>query len=269
MPDNPRMGSYEYYERLYEVEERHWWSRGIRDVAARILNAHYRGMTGLNILDAGCGTGITLSWLEQNDLPKRVIGLDLSWYALEFCRRRGNHLLCQSSVLGLPFKSDSFDLVVCNDVIQHLPGKEGDQMALREFYRVLKLGGCLFVRTNSNWGMGNQRSGHDDYKRYSLDQLRHKIRQSGFRMLKATHANILLSVIPTIKRYLKQRKEHLYYKQGLPIRLLPPHLEWLNILLYWVMKGEAWFLSKPSITSPFGHTIFFLAQKPEPGYRGR
>jgi ubiquinone/menaquinone biosynthesis C-methylase UbiE len=43
---------------------------------------------------------------------------------------------------GLPFKEDSFDVVVCNQVLMYLPDAPG--MAA-EFYRVLRPGGKVFV----------------------------------------------------------------------------------------------------------------------------
>src|SRR4029450_12217049 len=120
MTANPQIGSYDYFERLFEIEAEHWWSRGMREIGAGILESRGKA-AGMMVLDAGCGTGINLGWLRQFR-PRQVVGIDLSWHALEFCRRRGESSLAQASVLALPLASASFDLVVCNDVIQHLPG---------------------------------------------------------------------------------------------------------------------------------------------------
>ncbi len=209
----------------------------------------------------------TLAQLERYCLPKRVVGVDISRYAFEFCRSRGQRLLSQSSILELPFKNDMFDLVVCKGVIQHLLGNESDNVALREFYRVLESGGCLLIVTHSSQGMRKgAKSGDENFRMYSLDEVRDKVQEAGFHILKLTCGNILMSRIPTIRRYLKCRKDY-YHFPGLPHRRLSPHLEWLNTLLYWVMKSEAWFLSKPSIASPFGHTIFCLSRKPGSRYQ--
>jgi len=264
MLDNPKIGSEEYFQRLYEVEEKHWWSMGMREIAAGILDANYPGVQGLKILDAGCGTGITLSWLERYSGPNRVVGIDLSWYALQFCGKRREYLLSNSSVLELPFKNDLFDLISCNDVVQHLPGDGADKISFKEFYRVLKPSGCLFLRTNSSQGMGKRKaSGNGNYRRYMRDELKEKIQQAGFNILKATYANSLLSILPTAQRFLKRKQVSPDLYQGLAIRLLPANRQWLNTLLYWILKSEAWFLSKPGISSPFGQTLFFLAQKPD------
>lgn len=267
MRENLQIGSYEYYERLYEVEERHWWYMGIREAASWILNAQYQGVSGLNILDAGCGTGFTLTWLERYSLPKRAVGIDLSWNAFQFCRRRGQRLLSQASVLELPLENHFFDLVVCKAVVQHLRGSESDKLALREFYRVLKPGGCLLLITRSSSRMVEGKK-PANYRAYSLDEVRDRIQEAGFDVIKLTCTNILGSIIHTIKWYLTHGKDHVYHNVGLP-RRPQPHLEWLNKLLYWVMKSEAWFLFKFSITLPFGQTIFCLAQRPESSHQGQ
>jgi SAM-dependent methyltransferase len=193
-----------------------------------------------------------------------VVGIDLSWPALEFCRRRGESALAQASVLALPLASASFDLVVCNDVIQHLPGKDGDLAALGEFRRVLRPGGHLLVRTNSSWGLDEATD--DDYRRYRLDELRARVRGAGFEVLRATYANALPSLVGAARRRLRPGPRHAgphRHNPGLGIRLLPAHLSWLNTSLHWLMKGEAWLLARPAAALSFGHTIFFLARRPE------
>ncbi len=80
------------------------------------------------VLDAGCGDG-----LVTNALPERlsVLGVDTSAEALRHVRRRH----CQASVTQLPFDDRSFDLVMCNDVLEHLEDRDFSQ-ALSELARV-------------------------------------------------------------------------------------------------------------------------------------
>lgn len=261
MSDNPKIGSYEYFEQLHAIEEKHWWSRGMRDIAQRMLERQYGMRTGLDILDAGCGTGISLSWLKQYSQPKEVVGIDVSQHALDFSKKRGHNNLYKGSVMDLHFKDASFDLIVCNDVIQHL---SDDVQALKEFLRVLRPGGCLMVRTNSKQGISNNKpNASEDYRMYTVAELQEKTREAGFRMLQITHVNMLMSIVPIVKRYFRERKENRYDDRGLPIRLLPPHLSWANELLHGLIRIEAKYLSRPSRALPFGNSIIFLAQKPE------
>ena len=71
----------------------------------------------LRILDAGCGTGINLKYLQ---ILGDVYGLDISKEALIFSQNRGLHSLICGSADKLPFKNELFDLVLALDVIEHI-----------------------------------------------------------------------------------------------------------------------------------------------------
>ena len=81
-----------------------------------------------SILDVGCGNG-----LITNQLPNsiKVVGLDRSEAALKYVQK--DTIL--GDILNLPLEDQSFDLVVCNDVLEHLTDIERQQ-ALRELARV-------------------------------------------------------------------------------------------------------------------------------------
>jgi SAM-dependent methyltransferase len=48
-----------------------------------------------------------------------------------------------ASVTALPFESDSFDLILCNHVLEHVPD---DRLAMRELRRVLRMTGLAFLQ---------------------------------------------------------------------------------------------------------------------------
>lgn len=86
-----------------------------------------------SVLDAGCGEGETLERLAAL-LPSRVAGVDLSPEAVEFASRRLPQAeIGRESVYELPFADESFDLVLCLEVLEHL--KEPAE-ALAELARV-------------------------------------------------------------------------------------------------------------------------------------
>lgn len=79
-------------------------------------------------LDAGCGEGFTLQRLNGHSL-----GVDLCPLALTCARYRLAAPLHQGDITRLPFADNSFDLVLCLEVLEHLP----DPLAgLRELLRV-------------------------------------------------------------------------------------------------------------------------------------
>jgi len=82
------------------------------------------------LLDIGCGNGFI-----TNDLPSHidVVGIDFSSEALQYI----NRAKCLSNILNLPFNEQIFDLVMANDVLEHIPLSSYRQ-ALAELFRVAK-----------------------------------------------------------------------------------------------------------------------------------
>lgn len=81
-----------------------------------------------SILDVGCGDGFI-----TNELPRslRVVGLDVGTSSLAHVTRE----TVVGSVTSLPFPDRSFDLVMANDMLEHLPDEEF-RRALPELTRV-------------------------------------------------------------------------------------------------------------------------------------
>src|SRR6266404_2276995 len=96
------------------------------------------------ILDAGCGTGRNFSNLAR--AGSSTIGIDFSYGMLTVARRNlaeipaALPLLLADLERSLPFQTGSFDVVLCALIGEHLSAL---QSVLREFHRVLKLGGRL------------------------------------------------------------------------------------------------------------------------------
>ncbi|MBI1745726.1 MAG: class I SAM-dependent methyltransferase [Acidobacteria bacterium] len=263
MSEHPKIFTPEYYQRLFDVEERHWWSIGMRAIAARMLDQSLPGRRAdFWILDAGCGTGLTRAWLEAYARPERIIGIDLAWLALEFCRRRSLAGLAQASITGLPFVSDIFDLATCIDVLQHLPQDGSEKAALDELHRVLRPGGRLLLRTNAQRWLRRSGNEHaeDHYHRYTLSEIIQKVTQAGFVVERATHANRLMSMADEVKRFLKPNPPRNGADHGLAIQL--PKSKLWNALLSYVMAAEAAYLAKPGRRFNKGHTLICLARKP-------
>jgi SAM-dependent methyltransferase len=92
------------------------------------------------ILEVGCGEGIVLATLAARLPGTRLDGLELDETALRDARVRcPGATLVRGDACALPFGNRSFDLVVCLEVLEHLPEPA---RALRELRRVAR-GGCL------------------------------------------------------------------------------------------------------------------------------
>jgi SAM-dependent methyltransferase len=105
---------------------------------------------GMRVLDAGCGAGRHLCEAFRKE-GVDVVGIDLKWGDL--CQARGYLCLMEQKnggrwcvmkgdVTRLPFADGVFDIVVCSEVLEHIPDAAA---ALREIIRILKPGGDLVV----------------------------------------------------------------------------------------------------------------------------
>lgn len=78
-------------------------------------------------LDAGCGSGIITNKINA----ERVVGLDFSRTALKLLVRPA----VEGNLLSLPFPTQSFDIVVCSEILEHISHFDYDQV-LGEISRV-------------------------------------------------------------------------------------------------------------------------------------
>lgn len=191
----------EQYELMFRHEERHWWYLGMRRIAEELLKRFFRPESARpEVLDAGCGSGGTTSWLGRWG---RVSGIDLEPAALELARRRGLSRLLRGSVEALPFAGDSFDLVTSFDVLYHL--RVGDDRAvLAEFRRVLRPGGLVLLRVPAHdWLRGAHDQAVHTRHRYHRAELVRKLRAAGFSIERASYANSLLFPLAPVKRLIE------------------------------------------------------------------
>ena len=129
------------YKNIFELEENHWWYKGMRKISLSLIKRITKSKD-IRILDAGCGTGINLTILNQFGT---VYGTDISKEAIKFCKRRNIRNVFISSVEKLPIKNNCLELITSFEVIYH-KNVENDIKALKEFNRILKENGYLLIR---------------------------------------------------------------------------------------------------------------------------
>ncbi len=114
------------------------------------------------VLDAGCGTGSCLS--ELRGRVGRLYGRELNAGMQKVAKERFADnpavQIEQGSITELPFADETFDGIVCNQVLHHLdPGASDDadsesfpnvRSFFREAFRVLRPHGVLVINTSSH-----------------------------------------------------------------------------------------------------------------------
>lgn len=138
----------------------HWREMMSKDI--RVFNAYQQArygwilktlgnVAGKKILDLGCGDGSLTYILTKNGAE--VIGVDNEGLGLKYAnenlesvnyRKNLKYKFVTASAYQLPFDPDTFDAVVCCDVVEHL--NEPEKMFL-ETSRVLKKGGKFILTT--------------------------------------------------------------------------------------------------------------------------
>lgn len=100
----------------------------------------------VNILDAGCGDGINTQELEKYaegfNRGNSVTGIDSSKIRVARVRKKIKGPVILGTLNDLPFENNSFDAVLCNHVIEHIPQPN---TAMSEIFRILKPDGILII----------------------------------------------------------------------------------------------------------------------------
>lgn len=261
MTDAPSIFQRDYYQRLYEIEEGHWWAMGLRAGMDAVLDPVLSGQTKIDALDMGCGTGLVLEHLHRYDIEGEVIGLDYSDHALLFCQTRKATQLTQASAVEPPFPAQSFDLIVCLDTLQHLSPAGADQIALNAFARLLRPGGWLYVRTNSVLGHRPLRGVDPNlYRRYSKAGLSNMMKEAGLNVEHASYLNCLPSVWGALKEHMSTPDED-DPAIGPRLAIQIPSSALFNKLMYTILRVEAGLIGRLGMSLPFGHSLGVLAQR--------
>jgi len=251
MESEPHQPPHDEYAVMYRVEDSHWWYRGMESITRQIIEQHYSRGDHLLILDAGCGTGGAMGYLSDYGT---VVGMDYSAEALRFCRMRRRERLGQASVMRLPSRDEIFDLVTSFDVVCQF-GVTDDDLALREFARVLVPGGRLILRVpGAKWLRGRHDTAADVEKRYGLHEMERKLCSAGLQPEHISHANTFLFPIAAAKR-LSEKIIPPQHGSDLTLGMGP-----FNGLLAAVLSSEAPLIARHRF--PFGLTIVALARKP-------
>src|SRR3989338_4848416 len=238
-----------HYQTIYDTEVSHWLYRVRRKIVHDLIWKYFPHVRDLKILDIGCGACLLAKELE---VYGEVSGLDVSPMAIEFCRERGVLQVVHGSAERIPFGDRSFDLILALDVIEHI---EDDRRALQEIYRVLKPGGVAIIFApafNLLWGVSDELSNH--YRRYTIKELRKKIRESGFEIARLSYFNFFLFVpIALVRLAARLFRLSIESENTIGSALI-------NSMLYKIFNLESKMLKY--INVPFGVSILAVCRKP-------
>ena len=144
--------SHELFLHSIYTEGSHPDLKGDMDLLERLMELA-QGRRGM---DAGCGAGardVFLLWNRGYD----IYGLDAVPENIQVAKDRHPEIADRVQVADLqeplPFPDASFDLALCNAVIQHIPASVTARVTLPELARVLRPGGVLQLMFKTGSGV--------------------------------------------------------------------------------------------------------------------
>lgn len=164
------------YSKKYYQKAEFGFTTADREDHRRILELiNFKDQT---ILEIGCGLGTLLKLIPLS--AKYKFGTESNQFAVNHCRSSGLNVVLHSRTDKLPFPSSKFNVVIMNEVIEHLADPT---MSMLEIYRVMKPKGKLIITTpNKNWLVSNLDKTHLSEMTYR--QLEDLVRRTKFSILK-------------------------------------------------------------------------------------
>lgn len=170
------------------VERTHWWWAGRRQLIKQVLSSH----SPIKILDIGCGTGETLTYLSTHFPGTNLYGVDSQPSAVMFARKRGHKHIMLAQAERLPFKSQTFTTILFLDVIEHILDHK---RVLLEAARVLKPGGIILITSPALhfiWSRHDSNQGHQ--RRYTRTIFKNLSQSLNLPILYMSYFNFLFSI---------------------------------------------------------------------------
>jgi ubiquinone/menaquinone biosynthesis C-methylase UbiE len=160
----------------------YWWSNRFQAILAQRY-----GKRGTRLLEVGSGMGHLVGQLED---MFETYGLDLNQWAVKQSKSVIKKTQLQTaSAQELPFRDDSFNVVIIKHIVEHLPDPK---KAIREIGRVTEPGGTLILATPNldsllkRW-KGDKWIGYQDPTHISLKRPTEWlsfIKEAGFELVK-------------------------------------------------------------------------------------
>lgn len=237
------------YELMAAVEDRLWWYRGLRALAAELF-AHHAAGGPQPTLDAGCGTGGLLAWLVEARSRSAPVGLEYDPMAAGIATAKSGRPVAVGSVNEMPFADRTLSGMFSLDVLCHRM-VEPDR-ALAEAHRCLESGGILLLNLPAYRWLA---SAHDarvhNARRFGRREAISLLEAAGFRIRRATHWNSFLFPLMVLRRLLSREDGES------DVRPFPAPL---NALFGAVVAAERWLIGW-GLDLPFGGSIMLVAEK--------
>lgn len=232
---------------IRKMERGHFWFSGRQRIVSWLLDKHIASPLQ-TIIDAGCGTGHNLqTWLAY---ARTVIGIDQWMSASPVDHENVCITRIEACVYQMPVLTASIDLVICLDVLEHVP----DHETVNDIKRVLKPGGRVLITVPAMpwlWSLRDEQAGH--LRRYTKSGLVELLESAGFNIIYLNYYQCFLLPLVFAGRLLSPFKKSALATEETPPRFINTLLNTINRLEFRLMK---------KLPLPWGSSLIMLAEKP-------
>jgi len=241
----------QFYEQMFDLEAGNFWFKARSKLINFMISKYFP--EAKNMLEIGCGSGYVLHTIEKAYPGLSLSGSEVFSRGLSFAATRVQKAtLFQMDAREMPFEAE-FDVIGAFDVIEHI---DEDRRVLAEMHMAVRSGGGIILTVPQHrwlWSHVDEYAHHK--RRYQAKELRIKVEQAGFHVLRMTSFVSLLLPLMYLSR-LRNSKQRQGYDDTAELRVNST----LNSIMGWVMDLER-LLIKFSIHLPAGGSLLLVAKK--------
>jgi SAM-dependent methyltransferase len=241
----------EIFEQLADIEDRNFWFRSRSRLIIWSLRKYFSNAQ--NFFEVGCGNGYVLSCIERTFPKMKLYGGEVFVTGLGFASKRlARADLIQMDARNIPFE-DEFEVMSAFDVLEHI---EDDGLVLKRMHRAVRQGGGIILTVPQHpflWSQTDEYAHH--VRRYTAKELRAKVENVGFEVLKMTSFVSILLPLMIISRFNKR-------KSALECDSMPELKvnNLTNFVFEKILDFERLIISL-GISLPFGGSLLLVARK--------
>jgi SAM-dependent methyltransferase len=231
------------FARMQQLEKRHWWFAARRRLIGVMINRFCRLSKAPRILEAGCGSGGNIEFL-QGFAPVDAFEYDdqARTAAME---KSGLEIKSGCLPDTVPFADTQYDLIALFDVLEHV---EQDRETLTALSGKLKPQGQILLTVPAMpWLWSKHDDLHHHFRRYTYASLLATAKDAGLEVSQAGYFNCFLFPAAVAQRQVKK-----LLKSDKPDDNMPPAA--LNAVLTRIFGSERHFLGR--IGFPFGLSLY-------------